>query len=186
MREAIKDSVKKLLKMYGCSVKDKEVWAEGYNLGAWVYKERARLDVVAECGDKVVVVEVERALAPLLTIDDTATQWIVHRITAAALTLKAHALFILTPSVDAYRDQVNVAREVVKKVSGKDMDMKVFIVKNIEEFEKELKQFLGIESPEIKHAVIGIDKYIKSVKTEPRKGPVKRFDRRITERLQKL
>jgi len=115
MREAIKDSVKKLLKMYGCSARDKEVWAEGYDLGAWTYRERARLDVVAECGDKVVVVEVERALAPLLTIDDTAAQWIVHRITAVALTLKAHALFILTPSVDAYRDQVNDAREVVKK-----------------------------------------------------------------------
>lgn len=51
---------------------------------------------------------------------------------------------------------------------------------------KEPKQFLVIESPEMKHVVIGIEKYVKLVKTEPRKGSVKRFDRKITEELQKL
>jgi len=51
---------------------------------------------------------------------------------------------------------------------------------------KGLKQFLDIESSETKHVVIGVEKHIKLVKTEPRKGHVKRFDRKTAEGLQKL
>jgi hypothetical protein len=38
----------------------------------------------------------------------------------------------------------------------------------------------------MKRVVIGIEKRIKLVKTEPRKGHVKRFNRKIAEGLQKL
>jgi hypothetical protein len=183
MHKALKHAVKYILNSWNCSVSDKEVRVRGFTLGACgrVVEMGAVLDVVARCGDKVVVVEVERALVPLFTIDDTAAQCIAHRIAAAALTLNAYAFFILTPSVDAYRGQVSVAREVVRRVSGKDMDMRVFIVKNIVEFERELKKLLNIESPEMKYVAISIERFgIKKVVLRRGEG-IRKFNRKITE-----